>query len=118
MAEDRLGSTRREDTTASRFFPWGEEYGSTANDRQKFATYYRDAGTGLDYANQRYYSAMVGRFLTADPYQASGGPADPGSWNRYGYVGGRSGELARPGRLFREVPRRNAHRPRCEELRA
>jgi len=88
VAEDRLGSTRREDSTASRFFPWGEENGSTANDRQKFATYYRDAGTALDYANQRYYSAAAGRFLTPDPYMASGGPADPGSWNRYAYVGG------------------------------
>ncbi|MBX9602273.1 MAG: hypothetical protein K2X35_14795, partial [Bryobacteraceae bacterium] len=28
------------------------------------------------------------RFATPDPYQASGGPADPGSWNRYAYVGG------------------------------
>ncbi len=88
VAEDRLGSTRREDTTASRFYPYGEENGSTANDRQKFGTYYRDAGTQLDYANQRYYSASIGRFLTADPYQASGGPADPGSWNRYAYVHG------------------------------
>ena len=26
------------------------------------------------------------RFLTPDPYMASGGPADPGSWNRYVYV--------------------------------
>jgi RHS repeat-associated protein len=50
-----------------------------------FATYRRDA-TGLDYANQRYYSSTVARFLTPDPYQASGGPADPQSWNRYAYV--------------------------------
>ena len=26
--------------------------------------------------------------MTPDPYRASGGPADPGSWNRYMYVGG------------------------------
>jgi len=30
----------------------------------------------------------TGRFLTADPYRASGGAADPGSWNRYAYVEG------------------------------
>ena len=26
--------------------------------------------------------------MTPDPYRASGGPADPGSWNRYAYVQG------------------------------
>jgi hypothetical protein len=30
----------------------------------------------------------VGRFLTPDPYRASGGPAAPQSWNRYAYVEG------------------------------
>ena len=34
------------------------------------------------------YASGLGRFLTADPYVASGGVADPGSWNRYAYVGG------------------------------
>ena len=42
----------------------------------------------LDYARNRYYSNRLARFLTPDPYQASGGPANPGSWNRYAYVGG------------------------------
>jgi hypothetical protein len=36
----------------------------------------------------RYYNSGLGRFLTPDPYRASGGPAAPGSWNRYGYVQG------------------------------
>jgi RHS repeat-associated protein len=40
-----------------------------------------------NYADQRYYAGnMSGRFLTADPYEASGGAAEPGSWNRYSYV--------------------------------
>ena len=43
-------------------------------------------GVGLDYADQRYYGSGVGRFLTSDPYQASGGASQPGSWNRYAYV--------------------------------
>jgi hypothetical protein len=42
----------------------------------------------LDYADQRYYAAVDGRFNTADPYRASAGASDPGSWNRYAYVGG------------------------------
>jgi hypothetical protein len=36
----------------------------------------------------RYYGVGTGRFTTADPYQASAGPADPGSWNRYVYTRG------------------------------
>ena len=34
----------------------------------------------------RYYGWQHGRFLTPDPYQASAGLTDPGSWNRYAYV--------------------------------
>jgi|SRR5579883_1578437 len=59
---------------------------------EKFTGYLRDAETGLDYADQRYYQPGMGRFLTADPYMANNGgtgdSADPGSWNRYAYVGG------------------------------
>ncbi len=43
---------------------------------------------GLDYAVNRLYSSMFGRFTSPDPYQASGGPGDPESWNRYPYVKG------------------------------
>jgi hypothetical protein len=42
----------------------------------------------LDYANNRYYSNVYGRFMTPDPYMASGGPGDPKSWNRYTYTRG------------------------------
>jgi len=83
--EDRLGSV-------GKYLPYGEDKpgasGNPANDSVKFATYTRDAGTGIDYADQRWHAQGVGRFLTSDPYQASAGPGDPGSWNRYGYVGG------------------------------
>ncbi len=58
---------------------------------------------GLDYAVNRYYSSGLGRFMSPDPYRASGGPADPGSWNRYSYANGdpvtftdREGLLANP----------------------
>jgi RHS repeat-associated protein len=63
---------------------------SSANDAEKFATYYRDAKTGLDYAINRYYWSGLGRFLTADPYVATADgandPGEPQSWNRYSYV--------------------------------
>ena len=54
----------------------------------RIRTYTRDSFTGLDYADQRFYASTYGRFNTADPYMASGGAKEPGSWNRYSYVGG------------------------------
>src|SRR5438132_7095626 len=81
---DRLGSNR---AGGSRYFPYGEEQPTaTAQDRDKFATYYRDSTTGLDYAQNRYYANTFGRFLSPDPHQGSGGPSDPQSWNRYSYT--------------------------------
>jgi RHS repeat-associated protein len=85
VAQDRLGTNR---VSGARFYPYGDEITSTTNDREKFATYTRDSYTGLDYADQRFYASTYDRFNTPDPYQASGGPSDPGSWNRYSYVGG------------------------------
>jgi len=82
---DRLGANR---AIGARFYPFGDEITSTANDREKFATYTRDSYTGLDYADQRYFASTYGRFNTADPYQASAGPKSPLSWNRYSYTRG------------------------------
>jgi RHS repeat-associated protein len=77
---DRLGSHVRH-------FPYGSEpSGGGQEDRVKFATYYRDQTSTLDYARNRYYSRSIARFTSPDPYIASGGPADPQSWNRYSYV--------------------------------
>jgi RHS repeat-associated protein len=79
---DRLGSV----ANGKKYFPYGEEQGQTTPQEQtKFATYFRDATTALDYADQRYYSRSIGRFLTVD----ASGPADlhrPQSLNRYSYV--------------------------------
>jgi RHS repeat-associated protein len=79
---DQLGS-------AGTYFPWGEDRGNTnPQNTWSYATYWRDSGTNLDYANNRYYSNAYGRFMTPDPYQASGGPSSPQSWNRYAYTRG------------------------------
>jgi RHS repeat-associated protein len=90
---DRLGSTRATavltyggGSTTRNYYPFGEEIGSTANDQYKFASTYRDSSTGLDYAMMRYYTSGTGRFLSVDPYRASGGPADPQGLNRYTYA--------------------------------
>jgi len=80
---DRLGS-RRYGWWGISYYPYGEERGSgEEDDREKFATYWRDGFTGLDYARQRYYSSRSGRFLTPDPYRASAGPWAAGT------IGGR-----------------------------
>lgn len=70
-------------------FPHGQERPSATTDgKEKFATYFRDSETGLDYANARYHQPGMGRFMTPDPYPGSISLASPGSWNRYAYVGG------------------------------
>ncbi len=92
VATDRVGSVRAtEGGLVSEYYPYGEEISHTADGREKFGTYTRESSSGLaglDYANQRYYSSVYGRFTSADRYQASEGPADPGSWNRYSYTRG------------------------------
>jgi RHS repeat-associated protein len=89
VVTDRLGSVVMYGVNPAQrlqYYPYGEERpGATTQGREKFATYLRDAN-GIDYAMNRYYDSTRGRFLTPDPYQASGGHADPRSWNRYVYV--------------------------------
>jgi RHS repeat-associated protein len=91
---DRLGSVRATAPSMAfpqgermSYYPYGEERTSTADGREKFGTYTRDNPT-QDYADQRYYAVGTGRFNSPDPFQASGGPADPASWNRYAYTRG------------------------------
>ncbi|MEO5924828.1 MAG: RHS repeat-associated core domain-containing protein [Bryobacteraceae bacterium] len=62
---DRLGSNV---TGGKRYFPFGQEKPSaTTNNTEKFTGYFRDAESGLDYADQRYHNAGSGRFVTPDP---------------------------------------------------
>src|SRR5205814_9646124 len=90
---DRLGSVRANSNPATErfsYYPYGEERTTTADGREKFATYTRDstAGWGQDYADQRYYTVGMGRFYTPDPSYANVNPINPASWNRYAYVNG------------------------------
>jgi RHS repeat-associated protein len=91
---DRLGSVRARASAKNGgqghkalYFPFGEEAEPTPDDREKFGSYTRDSATGLDYAEQRYYSSTHGRFLTLDPCERSVRLTDPESWNRYSFVG-------------------------------
>jgi RHS repeat-associated protein len=77
----------------SAFYPYGEsKTGAAGDDREQFATYTRDQSSGLDYADQRWYSSRLGRFTSPDPYMADSGgqqnPMRPSSWGKYGYVEG------------------------------
>jgi RHS repeat-associated protein len=104
---DRLGSVRAGGPGGLGYqaqYPYGVEYTTTANDREKYATYTRDSLTGFDYAVNRYYSSQWGRFLSPDPYMADSGGAgdlrDPGSWNRYAYALNEPVSLYDPAGLF------------------
>ncbi len=87
---DRLGSAKynQSNNQAQSFYPYGEDRGTVEpNDELKFATYTRDAATGLDYADQRYYASNFGRFMSPDP--AGAGAADvrnPTTWSMYTYA--------------------------------
>ena len=99
---DRLGS---EVSSGKSYYPYGQEKTVTADGWYKFATYFRDSWTGLDYADQRFYASGLGRFLTADPYVASAGVGDPGTWNRYAIYKGRPHEQIRSVWLVRRPTR-------------
>src|SRR5580658_7646866 len=87
--QDRLGSNRN---GAVRYYPWGEARGTNPQDTWNYATYWQDSATGLDYAEQRYFGNVQGRFMTPDLYMArengANDPTNPQSWNRYAYVAG------------------------------
>ena len=91
---DRLGSVRAVNTngawTEPSFFPYGEEKPTVAADGVvKFATYTRDSTlSNQDYADQRYYSNLLGRFFSPDPSMLNANLSDPSSWNMYGYAKG------------------------------
>ena len=98
MVEDRLGSKlETSGTSATSYYPYGELKTGTAS---QYATYLRNGTTGLDYAQQRWYSSQVMRFTSPDPYRASGGPAEPQGWNRYAYVQNDPVNMADPTGLY------------------
>jgi len=89
VAGDGLDSARWNSATgAHTYFPYGVDYNdhNTTNDTEKYATYTRDAVSGLDYAMNRYYASNWGRFMTPDPSYASMDLRNHQSWNRYAYA--------------------------------
>src|SRR6185437_8795323 len=114
VATDRLGSVRgNSNGEHMAYLPYGQERTApkTSDTREKFGTYFRDDSslTGLDYANQRYYSDQagyglsvpVGRFSTPDPLGLRGARlGNPTTWNRYAYANDDPVNLFDPSGLF------------------
>ncbi len=85
MSEDQVGSNWDQ----TQYYPWGQvQAGQQPSETQGFGTYVLDGGSGLYYADQRYYNQSWGRFLTADPTQANVDLTNPISWNHYLYANG------------------------------
>jgi RHS repeat-associated protein len=106
---DRLGSVVSRGTPGTtevyRYYPHGEAFaGNPSTTGPHFGTYDRDQHAGLDQAWNRGYLNAYGRSAQADPYQASGGAGEPGSWNRYGYVQGDPVNFHDPRGLMQEAP--------------
>jgi RHS repeat-associated protein len=101
LTADHLGSTRvvtsSSGAVVSRhdYVPFGEELFTSnrtpalgyATDTvaQKFTAKERDAETGLDWFNVRYFSAAQGRFTSPDQPFIDQDPSNPQSWNLYNY---------------------------------
>jgi RHS repeat-associated protein len=80
------------------YYPFGTELAPTTStesplEPHKFTGHERDATNAssvahtLDYMHARYYSAMVGRFLSVDPkLDLKRAVRGPSAWNRYTYV--------------------------------
>jgi RHS repeat-associated protein len=80
MVTDSSGNT----VTQMGHFPFGESWYNVTKDKLTFTTYERDAESGNDYAQARYYISRLARFSSPDPI--GGNPSNPQSWNRYSYV--------------------------------
>lgn len=104
---DQLGSTTTSvnaSTGASatqRFLPYGapRSGGITATDRGWIGQT-RDASTGLQHLNARYYDPTVGRFAATDPLANLG---EQGSLDGYGYGLGNPVTLSDPSGLYVEL---------------
>jgi RHS repeat-associated protein len=76
LMHDRLGSMVQWGNTRYGFYPFGEPKGTAGYaGGAEYATYRKDE-TGLHYAVNRYYNSQQGRFVTPDPYLASGGAGE------------------------------------------
>ena len=92
---DRLGTRLVTNAADSGSFeqvslPYGVALGaeSTGATNRRFTSYERSGATGLDYAVNRHYDSLQGRFTQVDPIGAGATDiTDPQTWNMYAYCG-------------------------------
>ena len=80
LVTDSSGNT----LTQMGHFPFRESWYNATGDKLFFTTYERDAESGNDYAQARYYVNRLALFSALDPL--SGFTMDPQTLNRYDYV--------------------------------
>ncbi|WP_241971794.1 RHS repeat-associated core domain-containing protein [Aliidiomarina sanyensis] len=92
LHHDILGSAQS-GTNSSGVVQWREQYspfgeelqGISANAEQAgYTGHIRDAATGLNYMQARYYDPVIGRFYSNDPVGFT--PSNPMMFNRYAYA--------------------------------
>jgi RHS repeat-associated protein len=85
MVTDRNGAV----VTRHDYLPFGEEIqGSSPSSEveQRFTGQIRDAETGMDFFNARYFTAPLGRFNSTDPHTLTAVHLiNPQRWNMYAY---------------------------------
>ncbi len=96
IVTDRL-ATEKNATGSGEFYPYGEPMSASSD---TYGTYKMSTRANAYYARNRWYDSAMGRFTTPDPYGGSAKLTNPGSWNRYAYVGRRSGKFQRSKRAF------------------
>jgi RHS repeat-associated protein len=90
---DRLSERLRLDSSGNVLgqlgtLPYGEDFAESGQqEKHHFTTYERDA-TGDDYAINRFYSSLPGRFRSPDWFGKSARAGSPQTWNRYAYAQG------------------------------
>ncbi|MBL8295561.1 MAG: RHS repeat-associated core domain-containing protein [Bryobacterales bacterium] len=94
VLQDRLGSVlfrynaNTDAKKAYAYYPYGQSRGiNTPDNEDGFGTYTRLDNNENHYADQRYYNAKNGRFMTPDPIEP-GEVDNPLSMNLYSYVEG------------------------------
>ncbi len=80
--------------------PYGQVLAGGNADRPGYTGHVKDAQTGLNYMQQRYYDPQIGRFLSVDPVTAYSN-GDSRYFNRYWYAAGNPYKFTDPdGRWF------------------
>jgi RHS repeat-associated protein len=66
------------------YSPYGQVLNRSLRNGPGYAGHEEDAGTGLDYMQQRYYDPQTGTFVSPDPVDV--GPSGGANFNRYAYA--------------------------------